>query len=362
MTGQDRIILLSSHERYSVLTSVDKLQENIIVPNRVKILFQPQTLGNLSLAIKIKGFDQITAGISGVALSGLLFTGIWYLGKCSATRELEAESQRFEQTEKDLKHLEEASSKKMLSSAEDLPSHNATENLNVRASVETMEHWGYSGNLAPWYWAHLNERWKACASKINQSPVDISGAREDEGLKALKFNYFHGVTKLTFHHQTVQGDVERGSWLDWNGERFDLTKIYFRTPSEHRVNSLPWEMEVQLEHQAVTGSKIMVSVLITPGKSQDLLTRISENLPRVKDEIRDIDRLNWIDLMPSKRTYWTYVGSSTTPPCDPDVRWIILNTPQTSSKSSIDRLVMMQKANTRPISLLGKRPLSRSNR
>jgi carbonic anhydrase len=314
------------------------------------------------LAIKIRGFDQITAGISGVALSGALFTSIWYIGKCSASREQEAESLRFEQTEKKLKHLEDASTKKMTREAEDLPTNKATENLSVGASVETLEQWGYSGNLAPWYWAQLNDRWKACGAKTDQSPIDISGAREDEALKALKFNYFHGVTKLTFHHQTIQGDVERGSWLDWNGDRFDLTKIYFRTPSEHRVNSLPWEMEAQLEHQAVTGAKIMVSVLMTPGKSNEIMTRLSENLPRVKDEVKDVERLNWIDLIPNKRTYWTYMGSATTPPCETGVRWIILNSPLTTSKSTIDRFVMKQKANTRPVYLLGKRPLTRSNR
>ncbi len=314
------------------------------------------------MAIKLKGFDQITAMITGTALSGLVFTGIWYLGKCSATRESESESARLEQTEKELKSLEKAADDRLSATAERLPKDNATANLNIGASVETLEQWGYSGNFAPWYWSQLNDRWKACGSKTNQSPVDISGAREDENLKALKLNYSHGVTKLTFHHQTIQGDIERGSWLDWNGERFDLTKVYFRTPSEHRVNSLPWEMEVQLEHTAVTGSKIMLSVLMTPGKSHDLMARIAANLPRVKDDVRDIERVQWLDLMPRKKTYWTYIGSSTLPPCESNVRWIIIHEPQTTSKTIIDRFVLMQKTNVRPIYRIGNRVITRSNR
>ena len=314
------------------------------------------------MAIKIKGFDQITATIGGIFLSGMLFTCIWYLGKYSAKLEEEEESRQVEEAEKNIKHLEEAAAKKLTEASANLPTGSATENLNGRAALDTVERWGYAGNLAPWYWPQLDEKWKACGAKANQSPIDISGAHEDESLKSLKLNYFHGVTKLTFHHQTVQGDVERGSWLDWNGERFDLKKVYVRTPSEHRVNSLPWEMETQLEHQSVTGEKIMLSVLMTPGKPNEVMSRLAQNLPRVKDEIKDIDRLNWIDLMPRRHTYWTYFGSATTPPCESNVRWIIVREPVTTTKAVIDRFVLLQKSNIRPVHLLGKRPLSRSNR
>jgi carbonic anhydrase len=232
----------------------------------------------------------------------------------------------------------------------------------VPASKSPLENYGYSGNLAPWYWANLNDKWKNCASKVNQSPIDLSGAKLDEKLKTLKFFYQHGITTIYFEHQTVKGKVERGSYLEWDGERFDLETVYFRTPSEHRVNSLPFELEAQLEHTAVDGRKLMVSTLFTPGKSNDLMERVAKNIPTLPDDTRDIDRANWIDLFPLKKTYWTYVGSSTTPPCSPDVRWIVFTQESYTNKSSIDHFGLRQKANARPVYTLGERRLVRSNR
>jgi carbonic anhydrase len=64
------------------------------------------------------------------------------------------------------------------------------------------------------------------------------------------------------------------------------------------VNSLPFELEAQLEHTAVDGRKLMVSTLFTPGKSNDLMERVAKNIPTLPDDTRDIDRANWIDLFP----------------------------------------------------------------
>ena len=270
---------------------------------------------------------------------------------------------RLAETEKELLAIaaEKSHSESLKDEAQqdDQPS---TSSLTHGAENQTFEGWGYTGNQAPWYWSTLNDKWQDCGAKTGQSPIDISGSRLDERLKALKFNYRHGITHLILHHQTVQGDVDGGSFLDWDGERFDLKRVFFRTPSEHRVNGLPWEMEVQLEHIAATGKILMVSVLITPGKATDFLGTFSEHLPRFKDDVKDLERLNWSELIPAKKTYWTYTGSSTMPPCTPDTRWIILTDTVSTSKNLIDQFVLLQKTNTRPVFLVGKRELSRSNR
>jgi carbonic anhydrase len=312
--------------------------------------------------MKLSGFDQITGWISAIALSGLLFTGFWYFEKSVATKDMERNAARLAAAEKDLLvPLTEASREASPEepAASDLKS---TSSLNAGESINTFEDWGYIGHLAPWYWPTLNDKWQACGAKTGQSPIDISGSKLDEHLKALKFYYRHGVTHLVLHHQTIQGDVDGGSYLDWDGERFDLTRVFFRTPSEHKVNSLPWEMEAQLEHVAVTGKRLMLSVLITPGRDSEFLSSFSGHLPRYKDDIQGIERMNWQDLIPSKKTYWTYIGSTTTPPCTPDTRWIVMTEPVTTSSKLIDQFVLLQKSNTRPVFFLDKRELARSNR
>ena len=314
------------------------------------------------MGMKITGFDQITAWISGAAISGLIFTGVWYAGKYMANRAIEADEQRAAAAQHDLKNLRNdtpAEHESQTSSKSEASTQHVTDH---ELQNEPLEHWGYTGNLAPWYWNGLNTIWAACGAKTGQSPIDISGAKLDESLKSLKFYYTHGITHMTLLHETVQGEVDHGSYMEWDGERYDLHHVMFRTPSEHRVNSLPWEMEIQLEHVAVTGKIILLSFLVTPGKPSELINYLTTDLPRMEGEVKDIERVNWGGLLPAKRTYWTYTGSTTTPPCLPDAKWIIFTDQITTSKKTIDKLVLLQKSNVRPVYSLGKRVLGRSNR
>lgn len=245
------------------------------------------------MGMKITGFDQITAWISGAAISGLIFTGVWYAGKYMANRAIEADEQRAAAAQHDLKNLRNdtpAEHESQTSSKSEASTQHVTDH---ELQNEPLEHWGYTGNLAPWYWNGLNTKWAACGAKTGQSPIDISGAKLDESLKSLKFYYTHGITHMTLLHETVQGEVDHGSYMEWDGERYDLHHVMFRTPSEHRVNSLPWEMEIQLEHVAVTGKIILLSFLVTPGKPSELINYLTTDLPRMEGEVKDIERVNW---------------------------------------------------------------------
>jgi carbonic anhydrase len=317
------------------------------------------------MAGKIRGLDQISAWFGGILAAAGVMTAVWYGSKfyvnkvdeekaaeiAATIREIETSNKNNTDLEIDHPHSKNS----------ELAEHSAPSKTDPK-SPSALENYGYSGHLAPWYWANLNEKWSHCGAATGQSPIDLSGARLDERLKSLKFFYQYGVTSLSFEHQTVTGRVERGSYLEWEGERFDLQKVYVRTPSEHRANSLPFEMEVQLEHSSIDDKKFMVAVLFSPGKTIDLLERAIQNIPTIPGDTRELERANWSEVFPRKKTYWTYVGSSTIPPCDQGVRWIVFTDDASVGKSVIDHLVLKQKANARPVFSLGKRSLTRSNR
>jgi carbonic anhydrase len=317
--------------------------------------------------MRLKGFDQVTAWFSGIMMSALVFTLIWYGSKYIASLDSEKDQARVETALKEIqedeaKQSENDSADSKTGGKSSLEHPSGTSFGKKSGQTEAFAKFGYSGNLAPWYWASLNEKWHQCGLKSGQSPIDISGAKLDDRLKTLKFHYTHGVTRVTLGHQTIQGNVERGSYLEWDGERFDLNRVYFRTPSEHRVNGLPYEMEVQLEHSAVTGKTIMLSVLLTPGKTSELIENMAQHMPSMDEEIQEIERLNWQNLLPAQKTYWSYTGSMTTPPCTGNVLWVLMTNTVTTSKASIDKFVLKQKSNVRPVFSIGKRELSRSNR
>jgi carbonic anhydrase len=49
-------------------------------------------------------------------------------------------------------------------------------------------------------------------------------------------------------------------------------------------------------------------------------------------------KLNAKDLLPGSKSYYTYTGSLTTPPCTESVRWFVLATPVVVTDSSIQQL------------------------
>lgn len=311
--------------------------------------------------VKIKGLDQISAWVAGILGSLVLLTIFWYGSQYYVNRAQEKKQSEIQAVLRDIQSMTKETQQEHITANQSQAHAQSTQN-KPKSTSSNFHNYGYTGNLAPWYWGNLNESWRLCESGQSQSPIDLSGARLDERLKTLKFFYRHGITSFSYSHQTVIGVIERGSYLEWDGERFDLSQVFIRTPSEHRVNSLPFEMEIQLEHAAVDGRKIMVSVLLTPGAPNGLTERISKSIPSMPQDSHDVEQLKWDEIFPNKKTYWTYMGSATIPPCHEGLRWIVFTQDVPTSKATIDRFVLKQKSNARPIFNVGKRSVTRSNR
>lgn len=314
------------------------------------------------MALKLSGFDQVSAWIVGVVVATGFIGVTLFIGKKSDSRLEIQKEQRAQEAEQLLSEAHESNHE--VATSKSTHGDEATEKAAtlVDAGKPLISSFGYAGGSAPWRWSDLKPEWKLCGSGKKQSPIDLSGAKVDPKLKALKFNYQHGITSLALANQTIQGDVELGSWLDLDGDRYDLKKITIHTPSEHRVNGLPYEMEVQFHHRELSGRTAIVAVLITAGKSHPALLRLANKLPRYEGETATLDRFIWTDLLPAKRTYWEYEGSETTPPCQESVEWIVLTNTVDAATREIDSIAQLQKNNARPIQEIGRRTLRRSNR
>ena len=324
------------------------------------------------MAIKIRGFDQITAWIGGTLVACALLGMFWMISKCALQKEVTEKEQSTEKANKFLTAQESSTKiepKGELSSDSESVAEPAIEKTNG-----ADDRWGYIGTIAPWRWADLDPAWSLCSKGKSQSPVDISAAKTDPQQKGLRFHYRHGTTVFSLQNQTVQGKIEQGSWMDVDGERYDLNGVYFRTPGEHRVNGLPFEMEIQLIHTELSGKKLNVSVLVAIGNTHaaknetthaaahDQIDRIVQALPRFAGETQSLSQWNWNDVLPAKLTYWSYRGSATIPPCQEDLAWYILTEPIRTSAKQIDPFVLLQKNNARPEQPLHGRVIARSNR
>jgi carbonic anhydrase len=313
------------------------------------------------MALKLSGFDQVSAWIIGIVAGGAVVGLILFVGKKADTAQETRKEERAHEAER---LLSEANASSNENRAKAKSKHQDDTDVAPIATTAKpfVSSFAYSGASAPWRWSDIKDEWKLCGAGKKQSPVDLSGAKIDPKLKALKFNYQHGTTTLGFANQTIQGDVELGSWIDIDGDRYDLKKVTVHTPSEHRVNGLPFEMEVQFHHRELSGRTAVVAVLVTAGKSHPAFLRMANKLPRYEGETATLDRFVWTDILPTKRTYWQYEGSDTAPPCHEGVQWLVFTNTIDAATREIDSLAQLQKNNARPVQELGRRTLRRSNR
>ncbi|MCX6118791.1 MAG: carbonic anhydrase family protein [Proteobacteria bacterium] len=313
------------------------------------------------MQIKIKSLDQITAWLIGLVVGGILFSIVWWVGGAAYNREEEDRVKIAASAEAIL----EQSRKNQVSKVDHykLESKHPDEPDAAKPKDSIFEgHFAYSGTEAPWRWSDLRKTWSICKTGKFQSPIDFTGSKENENLKTLKFHYQHDISSVSLSNQTLVAQIPVGSWVEYKSERFDLQRAYLRTPSEHRVNGLPYEMEVQLEHQDLAGTKMFISILYTVGKESSALSQLSQALPRYAGESSKIERFNWKDLLPEKKTYWNYKGSLTFPPCSEGIDWVVFTKTNSLSSKTLKAFEKLQQNNARPTWPINKRSIARSNR
>jgi carbonic anhydrase len=232
--------------------------------------------------------------------------------------------------------------------------------LSGAASIgaETAHHWSYSGEGGPSHWAKLEHSFATCGAGRSQSPIDIrTGDIRDEALPALAFEYKPTPLRIVDNGHTVQVMVEPGSYLQVGGDRYELVQFHFHHPSEERVDGKPFDMVAHLVHRDSKGRLAVVAVPIRSGSPNALLATLWSRLPKQKDQEADIKGVT-IDpaaLLPRDRSYYSYTGSLTTPPCTEGVRWLVLKSPSTASKAEVAKFAALYPNNARPVQKLNGR-------
>jgi carbonic anhydrase len=96
-------------------------------------------------------------------------------------------------------------------------------------------------------------------------------------------------------------------------------------------------MEVHLVHTDSLGNNVVLGILINVGPSPNaLIEEIFENAPDDEGSVDLGGTLDAEDLLPRSRSYYTYAGSLTTPPCTEGVRWFVLKRPVQVSADTVE--------------------------
>jgi carbonic anhydrase len=238
--------------------------------------------------------------------------------------------------------------------------------------------WGYKGPIGPDKWGSLSKNYAICQIGKTQSPIDIPRkVNNKEG--SLNINYqnapmtivSNGDVAPSSDTQTVVNNghgiqlnfpADAKETITLNGTDYRLVQFHIHAPSETKWHGQSFPMEIHFVHQDDSGKLAVIGVLAKIGKeNQPAMESILNHLPKEPGKPQSIEgqSINPSDLLPAKRSYYSFVGSLTTPPCAEGVQWIVMAEPITISSAQLTKLKKaIGGSNARPVQPLNGREIS----
>lgn len=222
-------------------------------------------------------------------------------------------------------------------------------------------HWSYTGHGNPAQWAKLNPEFETCATGLTQSPINIQQAIK-ANLPSLEFQYQETVPSIVNNGHTIQINLAKGNSLKVGEQQYELLQFHFHTPSEEQINGKRSSMVAHFVHQSTDGKLGVVALLIKSGAQNKAFSSIFRHLPK-KGETITVENLK-LDLkamLPQNKTYYSFSGSLTTPPCSENVQWMVLKHAISLSPAQIKAFKNLYAFNARPVQALNNRPVFSSS-
>ncbi|WP_146247758.1 carbonic anhydrase, partial [Curtobacterium sp. MCSS17_006] len=210
--------------------------------------------------------------------------------------------------------------------------------------------WSYEGAGAPQHWGALTDEYGTCGTGEQQSPIDLPAARGGADLDLVGSGAVRGLTADNGH--TVQFTAGDGASTTIAGTDLDLVQMHFHAGSEHTVEGDPADAEFHFVHADDRGALTVIGVLAERGAHnpayESYLAGATAGAGR--ESTVDIE-----SMLPASRSFATYEGSLTTPPCTEGVRWIVLEDPIELGADQLADLEAAHVENARPVQQLGDR-------
>jgi len=217
-------------------------------------------------------------------------------------------------------------------------------------------HWDYEGEVGPAKWAGVDPTFKACGVGKRQSPINIETRDvEKGGIKPILFTYLPGPAEILNNGHTIQINLPNSGSARFDGLEYKLVQFHFHTPSEEKIDSMAQHMVANFVHRAGDSKLAVVGVLFKLGKENATLKPVFDNMPKKAGLTFELKEINPAELLPADPTYFSYVGSLTTPPCTEDVKWHVMRQPIEISYAQLAAFKKLYKMNARPVQPLNGR-------
>jgi carbonic anhydrase len=220
--------------------------------------------------------------------------------------------------------------------------------------------WSYDGAHGPAHWAALRPEYAACAQGQRQSPIDLVGGLPVD-LDPVRFHYKPSAFSVLDTGRTVQASLAPGNHIEVAGRRYELRRLQFHRPSEHRIDGRLFEMSAHLWHEDAQGRQAVVALMLDKGPALPAVQLVWNNLPLEKhEESAARVMLDANTLLPSDRRYYTYMGSLSAPPCSEGVLWVVMRAPVTVSAEQVELFARIYPMNARPLQAAAGRRILQS--
>lgn len=215
---------------------------------------------------------------------------------------------------------------------------NKTENKTAETD---NEHWTYGGEAGPEHWSEI-EKQSDCGG-MSQSPINILDIEviESTTLTPIDIQYSSNVKihDVTNNGHSIQYNFEKGDYIILDNEKYELKQVHFHEASEHTIDGIRYPLEMHMVHTNRNGKIAVLAVLAKEGQSSEPFTFLEAYLPVEEGQTKPVNASFDLNLnFPDNKSYYTYNGSLTTPPCTENVKWFIFKTPITVSYDQVKQL------------------------
>lgn len=222
--------------------------------------------------------------------------------------------------------------------------------LTACTSSSEHAHWSYQGETGPAFWGELSPEWRMAHEGRAQSPINLARDNAvDANLPALRFTTAPTTIVAKDNGHTIQWNSRGVNTLTIGKDVYLLKQFHFHAPSEHAVDGKHYPVELHFVHANAQGNLAVVAVMLNPStRGSGAYEALVRTIPESGREGAPA-QFNPYALLPHSRTYATYSGSLTTPPCTEGVRWIVLTNPARVGSDQIASFTETYSGNARPI-------------
>lgn len=202
-------------------------------------------------------------------------------------------------------------------------------------------HWSCQGETSPEHWDEIENN-SECGGE-RQSPINIIDFKAIKSSSPIQLELYYSsethLKKAANNGHTVQFEFMPGDSILYNGEIYHLVQVHFHEHAEHLICGVVYPVEIHLVHVSAEGGLTVLAILGKEGQESQIIELLESFLPLKMGETKNINaKCDLNQVLPTDKTFYSYSGSLTTPPCTEDVNWVVFKEPIILSLEEVEKL------------------------